>query len=98
MIPGAAAGRQSIAAVNRIAGRSLIDRRNRLLAIADAKEWMINAVSAYCNSVCEGRPAATAMKITAIRTVVVNARMRNWIFVRVETDVPGLHGWGEATL
>lgn len=24
--------------------------------------------------------------------------MRNWIFVRVETDVPGLHGWGEATM
>lgn len=38
------------------------------------------------------------MKITAIRTVVVNARMRNWIFVRVETDQAGLHGWGEATL
>lgn len=38
------------------------------------------------------------MKITAIKTVVVNARMRNWIFVKVETDQPGLHGWGEATL
>jgi galactonate dehydratase len=38
------------------------------------------------------------MKITAIRTVVVNAEMRNWIFVRVETDQPGLYGWGEATL
>src|SRR5690349_24577463 len=24
--------------------------------------------------------------------------MRNWIFVRVETDQPGLFGWGEATL
>ncbi|WP_323768764.1 galactonate dehydratase [Marinovum sp.] len=24
--------------------------------------------------------------------------MRNWVFVRVETDVPGLVGWGEATL
>tara|TARA_R110000751_G_scaffold307401_1_gene428562 strand:- start:140562 stop:141692 length:1131 start_codon:yes stop_codon:yes gene_type:complete len=24
--------------------------------------------------------------------------MRNWVFVRVETDVPGLYGWGEATL
>jgi galactonate dehydratase len=24
--------------------------------------------------------------------------MRNWIFVRVETDQPGLYGWGEATL
>ncbi len=38
------------------------------------------------------------MKITAIRTVVVNARMRNWILVKVETDRPGLYGWGEATL
>lgn len=38
------------------------------------------------------------MRITAISTVVVNADLRNWIFVRVETDVPGLHGWGEATL
>lgn len=38
------------------------------------------------------------MKITAIKTTVVNAEMRNWIFVKVETDVPGLHGWGEATL
>jgi galactonate dehydratase len=24
--------------------------------------------------------------------------MRNWVFVKVETDVPGLIGWGEATL
>jgi galactonate dehydratase len=38
------------------------------------------------------------MKITAIRTVIVNARLRNWIFVRVETDTPGLYGLGEATL
>jgi galactonate dehydratase len=40
----------------------------------------------------------TRMKITAISTVVVNARLRNWVFVRVETDDPGLHGLGEATL
>ncbi len=38
------------------------------------------------------------MKITAIKTVVVNAKLRNWIFVRVETDVAGLVGLGEATL
>ena len=38
------------------------------------------------------------MKITGIRTVVVNAEMRNWVFVRVDTDVDGLYGWGEATL
>ena len=38
------------------------------------------------------------MKITAIRTLVVNAEMRNWVFVKVETDQDGLYGWGEATL
>lgn len=38
------------------------------------------------------------MKITAIETHVCNARMRNWIFVKVLTDQPGLWGWGEATL
>ena len=38
------------------------------------------------------------MKITGVRTLVVNAEMRNWVFVRVETDEPGLYGWGEATL
>src|SRR5512135_783870 len=38
------------------------------------------------------------MKITAIETLVCHARMRNWIFVKVVTDQPGLHGWGEATL
>ena len=38
------------------------------------------------------------MKITGIKTCVVNAEMRNWIFVRVETDQPGLYGWGESTL
>jgi galactonate dehydratase len=38
------------------------------------------------------------LKITGITTRIVNAEMRNWVFVRVETDQPGLHGWGEATL
>src|SRR5688500_6160787 len=38
------------------------------------------------------------MKITAIETLVCHARMRNWIFVKVLTDQPGLYGWGEATL
>jgi galactonate dehydratase len=38
------------------------------------------------------------MKITDVRTVVVNAQMRNWVFVRVETSEPGLIGWGEASL
>jgi galactonate dehydratase len=38
------------------------------------------------------------MRITKVSTLVVNAVMRNWVFVRVDTDEPGLHGWGEATL
>ncbi|MBL8792811.1 MAG: galactonate dehydratase [Planctomycetia bacterium] len=38
------------------------------------------------------------MKITRIETHVCHARMRNWVFVKVLTDQPGLFGWGEATL
>lgn len=38
------------------------------------------------------------MKITAIQTHVCNARMRNWVFVRILTDEPEIVGWGEATL
>ena len=38
------------------------------------------------------------MQITALKTVVVNAEMRNWVFVKVETDQAGLFGWGEASL
>lgn len=39
-----------------------------------------------------------SMRITAIESHVCHARMRNWIFVKVLTDQPGLWGWGEATL
>lgn len=38
------------------------------------------------------------MKIERIETLICHARMRNWIFVKVITDQPGLFGWGEATL
>src|SRR5438309_11805610 len=38
------------------------------------------------------------MKITDVRTLVVHAEMRNWVFVTVETDQDGLCGWGEASL
>ena len=38
------------------------------------------------------------MKIVDIQTLCCSARMRNWVFVKVITDQPGLHGWGEATL
>lgn len=41
---------------------------------------------------------SSLMKITGVKTIIVNAEMRNWIFVKVETDQPGLHGWGEASL
>lgn len=47
-------------------------------------------------------PAITELsdtiRITSVTTQVVNAGLRNWIFVRVETNVDGLIGWGEATL
>lgn len=38
------------------------------------------------------------IKVTGVKTVVVHAGLRNWVFVKVTTDVPGLVGWGEATL
>lgn len=38
------------------------------------------------------------MRIQAVGSLVVNAGRRNWVFVRVETDQPGLVGWGEASL
>jgi galactonate dehydratase len=37
------------------------------------------------------------MKITDIKAIVVNAKMRNWVFVKVETD-EGIEGWGEASV
>jgi galactonate dehydratase len=36
--------------------------------------------------------------ISSVRTLVVNAEQRNWVLVKVETDQPGLYGWGEASL
>ena len=38
------------------------------------------------------------MRITGLGASVINAGRRNWIFVRIETDQPGLIGWGEASL
>jgi len=38
------------------------------------------------------------MRVTNIRTLVVNAEMRNWVFCKVETDQAGLFGWGEGSL
>lgn len=38
------------------------------------------------------------IQIKKIETLVVNAEMRNWVFVKVSTNVDGLYGWGEASL
>lgn len=38
------------------------------------------------------------MRISAISTRVVDAGDRDWVFVKVDTDEPGLFGWGEASL
>lgn len=35
------------------------------------------------------------MKINDIKALVVNAQLRNWVLVKVESGVPGLYGWGE---
>ena len=37
------------------------------------------------------------MKITAIKTFLVDGVFRPWTFVKVETDQPGLIGWGDCT-
>ena len=34
------------------------------------------------------------MKITDIKTLIVNAEMKNWVFVKILTD-EGIYGWGE---
>lgn len=37
------------------------------------------------------------MKITEIKTFLVDAVWRNWVLVKVETD-SSIHGWGEASM
>ena len=38
------------------------------------------------------------MKVTAVRTFLVDpGRGKNWLFVKVETDA-GVHGWGECSI
>lgn len=46
----------------------------------------------------EKMSGSPSVRITKISAIIVNAEMRNWIFVRVDTNQPGLYGWGEATL
>ena len=38
------------------------------------------------------------MKITALKPILADGGHRIFVFVKVETDQPGLHGWGEASL
>jgi len=38
------------------------------------------------------------MKITDIKAYSITSPVTDWTYVKVETDEPGLHGWGEATL
>jgi galactonate dehydratase len=38
------------------------------------------------------------LRIERIETVVVDAQMRNWVFVKIITTDDGLYGWGEASL
>lgn len=40
----------------------------------------------------------SGIRIRGVETVVVNAELRNWVFVKVTTNEPDLVGWGEATL
>jgi galactonate dehydratase len=35
------------------------------------------------------------MKVTGVKTIVVNAEMRNWVFVKIETDRQGSYGQGK---
>ncbi|MCC9075416.1 mandelate racemase/muconate lactonizing enzyme family protein [Litorilinea aerophila] len=37
------------------------------------------------------------MKVTAIQTFIVDGGFRPWTFVKMETDEPGLIGWGDCT-
>ena len=37
------------------------------------------------------------MKITAIKTFIVDGGFRPWTFVKIETSEPGLVGWGDCT-
>ena len=36
------------------------------------------------------------MKITALKPILADGGHRIFVFVKVETDQPGLHGWSEA--
>ena len=37
------------------------------------------------------------MKIVGVKTYIMNAGDKNWLFVKIVTD-EGIHGWGEGSL
>ena len=79
-------------------GKLCLTRRAKVNVRSPPDNLVTSAGSASCIG-SELNPTTPApMKITAIETIVCHARMRNWIFVKVLTDQPGLWGWGEATL
>lgn len=46
----------------------------------------------------DSAPNVSGAKIRDVKSLVVNAGMRNWVFVKVETEDPALSGWGEASM
>jgi galactonate dehydratase len=46
----------------------------------------------------DGVHGLAPIRIKSVETVVVGAELRNWVFVKVTTEEPGLVGWGEASL
>ncbi len=78
-------------------GRALLpaSKRRRATIASRAQRPSLQTAAPDTNTHKEPTP----MKITAVKTVVVAAPPhRNWVFVKVETDQPGLYGWGEGTL
>lgn len=45
----------------------------------------------------QGVRGLSPIRIRNVSTVVVGAELRNWVFVKVVTEEPGLVGWGEAS-
>ena len=64
--------------------------------MTDQVEASINSAETVFHP--DAKQSDVPITITGVQTVVVNAEMRNWVFVKVETNQPGLYGWGEATL
>ncbi|MGH3143299.1 MAG: galactonate dehydratase, partial [Gaiellales bacterium] len=54
--------------------------------------------SALLPATCGNVIIRSIVRISGVSTVVVDAGDRDWIFVRVDTDEPGLVGWGESSL